>query len=93
LLAVELTDSLAASRRRRATDRIAEVPRVPMSFNHLAEASRTAESRLLIETLESARWNRRQAAMRLNLDYKALLYKLRKYGIVEGKAKQQQRGA
>ena len=83
LLIAELADSVATARRRRATDRIAEVPRTPMNFNHFAEASRTAESKLLIETLESSRWNRRQAAQRLNLDYKALLYKLQKYGIVD----------
>jgi DNA-binding NtrC family response regulator len=93
LLIAELSETAAAARRRRATDRVPEVPRVPMSFNHFAEASRTAESKLLIETLESSRWNRRQAAERLNLDYKALLYKLQKYGIVDAKARRGVQGA
>jgi DNA-binding NtrC family response regulator len=93
LLIADLADSVATARRRRATDRIAEVPRTPMNFNHFAEASRTAESKLLIETLESSRWNRRQAAQRLNLDYKALLYKLQKYGIVDRKARRQEQDA
>ncbi len=93
LLIVELADSVATARRRRATDRIVEVPRSPMNFSHFAEASRTAESKLLLETLESSRWNRRQAAQRLNLDYKALLYKLQKYGIVDRKARQQEQDA
>ncbi len=93
LLIAELADSAATARRRRATDRIAEVPRSPMNFNHFAEASRTAESKLLIETLDSSRWNRRQAAQRLNLDYKAFLYKLQKYGIVDRKARRGEQDA
>jgi DNA-binding NtrC family response regulator len=60
------------------------------SFGHFAEVSRTAESKLLLETLESVRWNRRQAAVQLNIDYKALLYKLQKHGIVESKAKRRE---
>jgi two-component system response regulator AtoC len=93
LLIAELTASVETARGRRATDRIVEVPRSPINFNHFAEASRTAESKLLIETLESSRWNRRQAAQRLNLDYKALLYKLQKYGIVARKTGQQEQDA
>ena len=93
LLGAELRSSLVTVRRRRATDRISEVPRIPTSLRHLEEASRSAESRLLIETLESARWNRRQAALRLNLDYKAFLYKLQKYGIAGGKGKRGELGA
>jgi transcriptional regulator of acetoin/glycerol metabolism len=57
------------------------------SIDCLAQASREAEAKLLLEALESARWNRRQAALRLNVDYKAFLYKLQKHGIVESKAK------
>jgi DNA-binding NtrC family response regulator len=86
-LIAELKASLLVAMRRRSTDRIAEVPRQPLSFHRVAEESRVAESKLLIEALESARWNRRRAAMLLNLDYKALLYKLQKYGIVEVKPK------
>ncbi len=61
-----------------------------VSFDHFAETSRTAESKLLLDTLEAVRWNRRQAALQLNIDYKALLYKLQKHGIVESKAKQRE---
>jgi transcriptional regulator with PAS, ATPase and Fis domain len=57
------------------------------SIDDLARASREAEAKLLLEALESARWNRRQAALSLNIDYKAFLYKLEKHGIVERKAK------
>jgi two-component system response regulator AtoC len=55
------------------------------SIDSLAEVSRQAENRLLLEALEATRWNRRQAALRLSIDYKAFLYKLHKHGIVEAK--------
>jgi two-component system response regulator AtoC len=58
-----------------------------LEIDHLARASREVESKLLLETLAAVRWNRRQAAAKLNVDYKAFLYKLQKHGIVEGKAK------
>lgn len=53
------------------------------SIDRLAQQSRMAESRLLLEALEATRWNRRQAAARLNLEYRAFLYKLQKYGIAD----------
>jgi DNA-binding NtrC family response regulator len=57
------------------------------SINRLAEQSRQAESKLLLEALEATRWNRRQAAAKLNLEYRAFLYKLQKYGIADKKEK------
>ncbi len=57
------------------------------SIDRLAEQSRQAESKLLLEALDATRWNRRQAAAKLNLEYRAFLYKLQKYGIAE-KARQ-----
>ena len=57
------------------------------SIDHLAEISRQAEAKLLLDALEVTHWNRRQAAARLNLDYKAFLYKLQKLGIVEKREK------
>jgi len=59
-------------------------------FDRLAEASRAAETELLLNALEANRWNRRQAAASLNLEYKAFLYKLQKYGIVESKVKRRE---
>lgn len=47
----------------------------------LARASREAELKLLQGALDQAHWNRRRAAASLHVDYKAFLYKLRKYGI------------
>jgi two-component system response regulator AtoC len=95
LLVAELTDLFDTPKPRLAVARASSAAPAPqnnnrVSFDHFAEASRTAESKLLLETLESVRWNRRQAAVRLNIDYKALLYKLQKHGIVESKAKRRE---
>jgi two-component system response regulator AtoC len=59
-------------------------------LDRLAEASRNAETELLLDALEACRWNRRQAAASLQIEYKAFLYKLQKYGIVESKTKQRE---
>jgi DNA-binding NtrC family response regulator len=40
-----------------------------------------AEMEAIRQTLEQTRWNRKEAARRLNISYKALLYKIRQYGI------------
>jgi two-component system response regulator AtoC len=95
LLAAELTDAFDPPKLRLAPAKTlapsrAQVSGGRVSFDHFAEISRTAESKLLLETLESVRWNRRQAALQLNIDYKALLYKLQKHGIVESKAKRRE---
>jgi DNA-binding NtrC family response regulator len=58
------------------------------SLDPLAEASRIAETELILEALEANRWNRRQAAASLQIDYKAFLYKMQKYGIVAPKSKE-----
>ena len=62
----------------------------PDRLDRLAEASRIAETEVLLEALEACRWNRRQAAASLQIDYKAFLYKLQKYGIVESKVKRRE---
>jgi DNA-binding NtrC family response regulator len=64
-----------------------------VTMDHLAQNSRQAETKLLLDALGATRWNRRQAAAQLNIDYKAFLYKLQKYGIVEAKAKRGEAGA
>jgi DNA-binding NtrC family response regulator len=95
LLTAELTNAFDPPKLRLAVARTPATPRTPVhggpvSFDHFAETSRTAESKLLLDTLDSVRWNRRQAALQLNIDYKALLYKLQKHGIVESKAKRRE---
>ena len=52
----------------------------------LEEAARTkeeAEAAAILEALRCSRWNRKQAAALLKIDYKALLYKMRKLSIEE----------
>jgi DNA-binding NtrC family response regulator len=68
-------------------------PDRPDRLDQLAEASRVAETELLLDALEVARWNRRQAAASLQIEYKAFLYKLQKYGIVESKVKRRELSA
>jgi DNA-binding NtrC family response regulator len=63
-----------------------------VTMGHLEQSSREAETKLLLDALGATRWNRRQAAAQLKIDYKAFLYKLQKYGIVE-KAKRGELGA
>jgi len=40
-----------------------------------------AEREAIARTLERTRWNRKEAARRLGISYKALLYKIRRYNI------------
>ena len=47
------------------------------------EARKAAEAEAIIAALQSTLWNRKQAASILNIDYKALLYKMKKLGIGE----------
>jgi len=44
---------------------------------------KAAESEAILAALNSTLWNRKQAAHLLNIDYKALLYKMKKLGIGE----------
>jgi len=45
------------------------------------EAKRKAETEAILRALDTSRWNRKQAAKILRIDYKALLYKMRKLDI------------
>ena len=47
----------------------------------VSEANRDAERQVIIDTLNSSRWNRKKTAATLGVDYKALLYKMKKLGI------------
>jgi two-component system, NtrC family, response regulator AtoC len=44
-----------------------------------------AEAQAITRALEQTNWNRKQAAVILQVSYKALLYKIRQYGIAEAK--------
>src|SRR5579863_539502 len=45
-----------------------------------------AEAQAITRALEQTNWNRKQAAVILQISYKALLYKIRQYGIAEAKS-------
>jgi DNA-binding NtrC family response regulator len=45
-----------------------------------------AEAAAITEALEQTNWNRKQAAILLKISYKALLYKIRQYGIAEARS-------
>ncbi len=45
-----------------------------------------AEAEAITHALEQTNWNRKQAAALLQISYKALLYKIRQYGIAEAKS-------
>jgi DNA-binding NtrC family response regulator len=45
-----------------------------------------AEAQAITRALEQTNWNRKQAAVILQISYKALLYKIRQYGIAEVKS-------
>jgi two-component system, NtrC family, response regulator AtoC len=47
------------------------------------QARREAETEAILTALNSTLWNRKRAAEVLNIDYKALLYKMKKLGIAE----------
>jgi two-component system, NtrC family, response regulator AtoC len=49
------------------------------------EATREAESRLISAVLRDTGWNRRKGARILGISYKALLYKIKQYGLEEGR--------
>jgi two-component system, NtrC family, response regulator AtoC len=45
------------------------------------EASRQAERELILKMLTQTRWNRKRAAQKLQISYKALLYKMKQIGL------------
>ncbi len=47
----------------------------------LDQARKAAEIDVIMKTLYSTQWNRKRAAVLLGIDYKALLYKMKKLGI------------
>lgn len=66
----------------RRTDN-AEAPAHASILAEVDEARRKAEIDAILSALHSTLWNRKQAAKLLKIDYKALLYKMKKLGIGE----------
>ena len=58
----------------------------PGGLKSLARSAKDeAEAAAITKALESTNWNRKQAAALLKISYKALLYKIRQYGIAESR--------
>jgi two-component system, NtrC family, response regulator AtoC len=53
---------------------------------HVSAANRHAEADAILSALHSTHWNRKKAARLLKIDYKALLYKMKKLAIDGGSA-------
>lgn len=51
------------------------------TLEKVEKAKVEAEARVILDALQATRWNRKQAAARLQIDYKAFLYKMRKLDI------------
>jgi two-component system response regulator AtoC len=51
-------------------------------------ASREAERELILKALEHTRWNRKRAALKLQISYKSLLYKLKQIGVQDSESGQ-----
>ncbi len=56
-------------------------------LQEVSRAKEEAEAAAIMDALHSTRWNRKQAAAALKIDYKALLYKMKKLAIEERASK------
>lgn len=70
------TDMLVDTR----ADRSTETAPAPI-LEQVTKAKQQAEIEAILAALNSTRWNRKQAASLLKIDYKALLYKMKKLGV------------
>jgi len=86
-----VVDELGSRSRRASTNVTAPqsspkpaVPSTPSAMPTLRkvnEVQRQEEARAILAALDRTRWNRKEAAALLHVDYKALLYKMKKLGI------------
>ncbi len=63
----------------------ADAGRAP-SLDEFRNAQRRQERQAIIDALNEAQWNRVRAAALLNIDYRKLLYKIRRHGIAPTRA-------
>jgi len=49
--------------------------------NAISEIKNQTEIRMLQDALSASGWNRRKAAMNLNISYRSLLYKIQQHGL------------
>jgi two-component system response regulator AtoC len=52
-------------------------------LEQVARDKKEAEAEVILTALNATHWNRKQAAARLQIDYKAFLYKMKKLSIVD----------
>jgi two-component system response regulator AtoC len=80
-----ITDDLAKAKRCRTPAAPREASDDSISpadvLGHVARHKEERETEAILVALNSSRWNRKQAAALLKIDYKALLYKMKKLGI------------
>ena len=50
-------------------------------LEQVTKVNRQAETKAILAALDATRWNRKRAATTLKIDYKSLLYKMKKLGI------------
>jgi two-component system response regulator AtoC len=55
----------------------------PLALKKVETARKTAEAEAIVAALNTCLWNRKQAAAMLDIEYKALLYKMKRLGIGE----------
>jgi two-component system, NtrC family, response regulator AtoC len=82
------SEFLAKAARKRLLNATPETPRPvingappPPILEQVTRAKKQAEADAIVAALDSTRWNRKQAAVLLQIEYKALLYKLKKLGL------------
>jgi two-component system, NtrC family, response regulator AtoC len=69
-------------------------PESPGGLKGLARSAKDeAEAEAIAKALDETNWNRKQAAALLQISYKALLYKIRQYGIAQAKTHRLSAGA
>jgi len=79
LITVELAS--AKDRRKPAPVESDEDRGSPLILEHVRQHNDKNETAAILTALESTRWNRKQAAELLKIDYKALLYRMKKLNI------------
>jgi two-component system, NtrC family, response regulator AtoC len=69
-------------------------PEAPGGLKGLARSAKDeAEAEAIAKALDETNWNRKQAAALLQISYKALLYKIRQYGIAQTRTHRLSAGA
>ena len=87
LHAKAMRKSLAPAVRGEADAAVAAKPEGGPILEQVTKAKQLAETDAILAALNSTRWNRKQAAALLKIDYKALLYKMKKLGVEDKPAR------